>query len=92
MGIYAGTGSYERSFKDTYQLKGSEIYLASSVLFPSVPPPLAWERHVIPLWVCCSKLTMGCLHIDMFSDVDNSRSDSGVGYGPVQERRRRKCF
>ena len=31
LGFYAGTGSYERAFKDAFQLGGSHIYLASSI-------------------------------------------------------------
>lgn len=74
VGIYAGTGSYERSFKDIFQLKGSEIYLASSVLFPFGSPNSfgVGAPCYTSLGVLAPKLTMGCLHIDMFSDVDNS--------------------
>lgn len=74
VGIYAGTGSYERSFKDIFQLKGSEIYLASSVLFPFGSPNAfgVGAPCYTSLGVLAPKLTMGCLHIDMFSDVDNS--------------------
>ncbi len=74
VGIYAGTGSYERSFKDIFQLKGSEIYLASSVLFPFGSPNSfgVGAPCYTSLGVLAPKLTMGCLHIDMFSDVDNA--------------------
>jgi anaerobic selenocysteine-containing dehydrogenase len=74
VGIYAGTGSYERSFKDIFQLKGSEIYLASSVLFPFGSPNSfgVGAPCYTSLGVLAPKLTMGCLHIDMFSDADNS--------------------
>lgn len=74
VGFYAGTGSYERSFKDAYQLKGSEIYLASSILFPFGSPNTfgVGAPCYTSLGVLAPKLTMGCLHIDMFSDVDNS--------------------
>ena len=74
VGFYAGTGSYERSFKDVFQLKGSEIYLASSVLFPFGSPNTfgVGAPCYTSLGVLAPKLTMGCLHIDMFSDVDNS--------------------
>ncbi len=74
VGVYAGTGSYERSFKDVYQLKGSEIYLASSILFPFGSPNTfgVGSPCYTSLGVLAPKLTMGCLHIDMFSDVDNS--------------------
>jgi len=74
VGIYAGTGSYERSFKDVFQLKGSKIYLASSVLFPFGSPNSfgVGAPCYTSLGVLAPKLTMGCLHIDMFSDVDNS--------------------
>lgn len=74
IGIYAGTGTYERSFKDVYQLKGSEIYLASSILFPFGSPNTfgVGAPCYTSLGVLAPKLTMGCLHIDMFSDVDNS--------------------
>lgn len=73
-GFYAGTGSYERSFKDAFQLKGSEIYLASSILFPFGSPNTfgVGAPCYTSLGVLAPKLTMGCLHIDMFSDVDNS--------------------
>ncbi len=74
VGFYAGTGSYERSFKDIYQLKGSEIYLASSILFPFGSPNTfgVGAPCYTSLGVLAPKLTMGCLHIDMFSDVDNA--------------------
>lgn len=74
VGFYAGTGSYERAFKDIFQLKGSEIYLASSVLFPFGSPNAfgVGAPCYTSLGVLAPKLTMGCLHIDMFSDVDNS--------------------
>lgn len=74
VGFYAGTGSYERSFKDVFQLKGSEIYLASSILFPFGSPNAfgVGAPCYTSLGVLAPQLTMGCLHIDMFSDVDNS--------------------
>jgi len=74
VGFYAGTGSYERSFKDAYQLQGSEIYLASSILFPFGSPNTfgVGAPCYTSLGVLAPKLTMGCLHTDMFSDVDNS--------------------
>ena len=74
VGFYAGTGTYERSFKDVYKLKGAEIYLSSSVLFPFGSPNTfgVGAPCYTALGVLAPKLTMGCLHIDMFSDVDNS--------------------
>ena len=74
VGFYSGTGSYERAFKDIYQLKGSEIYLASSILFPFGSPNTfgVGAPCYTSLGVLAPKLTMGCRHIDMFSDVDNS--------------------
>ena len=72
--FYAGTGTYERSFKDVFQLKGSEIYLASSILFPFGSPNTfgVGAPCYTALGVLAPKLTMGCRHIDMFSDVDNA--------------------
>ena len=74
VGFYAGTGSYERSFKDVFQLKGSEIYLASSILFPFGSPNTfgVGAPCYTALGVLAPKLTVGCRHIDMFSDIDNS--------------------
>lgn len=74
LGFYAGTGSYERAFKDAFQLKGSEIYLASSILFPYGSPNTfgVGAPCYTSLGVLAPKLTMGCLHTDMFSDIDNS--------------------
>ena len=74
IGFYAGTGSYERSFKDIYKLKDAEIYLSSSILFPFGSPNTfgVGAPCYTSLGVLAPKLTMGCLHIDMFSDVDNS--------------------
>lgn len=73
-GFYAGTGSYERAFKDTFQLKDSEIYLASSILFPYGSPNTfgVGAPCYTSLGVLAPKLTMGCRHIDMYSDVDNA--------------------
>jgi len=72
--LYAGTGTYERSHKDIFKLKGAEIYLASSVLFPFGSPNTfgVGAPCYTSLGVLAPKLTMGCLHIDMFSDVDNA--------------------
>ena len=74
MGFYAGTGSYERAFKDAFQLKGSRIYLASSILFPFGSPNTfgVGAPCYTSLGVLAPQLTMGCLHTDMFSDIDNS--------------------
>lgn len=73
-GFYAGTGTYERSFKDIYKLKGSEIYLSSSILLPFGSPNTfgVGSPCYTSLGVLAPKVTMGCLHIDMFSDIDNS--------------------
>ena len=72
--FYAGTGSYERGFKDAFKLKGAEIYLATSILFPFGSPNTfgVGAPCYTALGVLAPKLTMGCLHIDMFSDVDNA--------------------
>lgn len=72
--FYAGTGSYERGFKDIFKLRGAEIYLATSVLFPYGSPNTfgVGAPCYTALGVLAPKLTMGCLHIDMYSDVDNS--------------------
>jgi anaerobic selenocysteine-containing dehydrogenase len=74
VGFYTGTGSYERSFKDIFQLKGSEIYLSSSILFPFGSPNTfgVGAPCYTSLGVLAPRLTMGCLHIDMFSDVDHA--------------------
>lgn len=74
VGFYAGTGTYERSYKDVFQLGGSEIYLASSVLFPFGSPNAfgVGAPCYTSLGVLAPKLTMGALHIEMFSDLDNS--------------------
>ena len=74
VGFYAGTGTYERSYKDIFQLKGSEIYLAASILFPFGSPNAfgVGAPCYTSLGVLAPELTMGCRHIDMFSDVDNS--------------------
>ncbi|MFV0435910.1 MAG: molybdopterin-dependent oxidoreductase [Desulfopila sp.] len=73
-GFYAGTGSYERAFKDAFQLGGSEIYLASSILFPFGSPNTfgVGAPCYTSLGVLAPKVTVGCLHTEMFSDVDNS--------------------
>lgn len=74
LGFYAGTGTYERAFKDAFQLAGSEIYLASSIFFPYGSPNTfgVGAPCYTSLGVLAPKLTMGCLHTEMFSDLDNS--------------------
>lgn len=74
IGFYAGTGSYERAFKDAYQLGGSHIYLASSILFPFGSPNTfgVGAPCYTTIGVLAPQLTMGCLHTEMFSDIDNS--------------------
>lgn len=74
VGFYAGTGSYERAFKDAFKLKGAEIYLATSLLFPFGSPNTfgVGAPCYTSIGVLAPKLTMGCLHIDMFSDIDNA--------------------
>lgn len=73
-GFYAGTGSYERAFKDAFKIKDAQIYLASSILFPFGSPNSfgVGAPCYTSLGVLAPMLTMGCLHIDMFSDLDNS--------------------
>ena len=72
--FYAGTGSYERAFKDAFKLRGAKIYLATSILFPYGSPNTfgVGAPCYTSLGVLAPQLTMGCLHIDMFSDVDNA--------------------
>jgi anaerobic selenocysteine-containing dehydrogenase len=72
--FYAGTGTYERAFKDAFQLGGSQIYLSSSILFPFGSPNTfgVGAPCYTALGVLAPQVTMGCLHIDMFSDIDNS--------------------
>ncbi len=72
--FYAGTGSYERAFKDAFKLREAEIYLATTILFPYGSPNTfgVGAPCYTSLGVLAPKLTMGCLHIDMYSDVDNS--------------------
>jgi len=74
VGFYAGTGSYERSIKDVFQVGGSEIYLATSVLFPFGSPNTfgVGAPCYTSLGVLAPKTTLGCLHTDMYSDLDNS--------------------
>jgi anaerobic selenocysteine-containing dehydrogenase len=74
VGFYTGTGSYERSFKEIFQIKGSEIYLSSTALFPFGSPNTfgVGAPCYTALGVLAPKLTMGCLHIDMYSDVENA--------------------
>jgi len=74
LGFYAGTGSYERAFKDAFQLGGSHIYLASSILFPYGSPNTfgVGSPCYTSIGVLAPQLTCGCLHTEMFSDLDNS--------------------
>jgi anaerobic selenocysteine-containing dehydrogenase len=74
VGFYAGTGTYERSYKDIYKLKSSQIYLTPSILFPFGSPNTfgVGSPCYTSLGVVAPKLTMGSLHIDMYSDIDNS--------------------
>ena len=72
--FYAGTGSYERAFKDAFKLREAQIYLATTILFPYGSPNTfgVGAPCYTSLGVLAPKLTMGCLHIDMYSDLDNS--------------------
>jgi anaerobic selenocysteine-containing dehydrogenase len=74
VGFYSGTGSYERSIRDVFQVGGSEIYLATSVLFPFGSPNTfgVGAPCYTSLGVIAPKTTMGSLHTDMYSDLDNS--------------------
>ncbi len=74
VGFYAGTGSYERSIRDVFQVGGSEIYLATSLLFPFGSPNTfgVGSPCYTSLGVLAPKTTFGCLHTDMYSDIDNS--------------------
>jgi anaerobic selenocysteine-containing dehydrogenase len=72
--FYAGTGSYERAFKEAFKLQDAEIYLSASILVPFGSPNTfgVGAPCYTSLGVLAPMLTMGCLHIDMFSDIDNS--------------------
>jgi anaerobic selenocysteine-containing dehydrogenase len=74
IGFYAGTGSYEQSIKDVFQVGKSEIYLASSVLFPFGSPNSfgVGAPCYTSLGVIAPKTTVGSLHTEMYSDLDNS--------------------
>ncbi len=74
VGFYAGTGSYERSIRDIFQVGGSEIYLATSLLFPFGSPNTfgVGAPCYTSLGVLAPKTTVGSLHTEMYSDLDNS--------------------
>ena len=74
VGFYAGTGSYERSIRDVFQVGSSEIYLATSVLFPFGSPNTfgVGAPCYTSLGVLAPKTTVGSLHTEMYSDIDNA--------------------
>lgn len=72
--IYTGRGGFERSICDIFQPKGVAVSSASSVLFPFGSPNTmgAGAFCYVSFAMIAPHATMGAMHIDMFSDLDNS--------------------
>ena len=72
--IYTGSGSFELSLCDMYQPAGVAVSSASSILFPFGSPNTLGVGALcyVSFAMIAPHVTMGKMHIDMFSDIDNA--------------------
>lgn len=72
--IYTGSGSFELSLCDIYQPEGVAVSSASSVLFPFGSPNTLGVGALcyVSFAMIAPHVTMGCMYIDMFSDIENA--------------------
>jgi anaerobic selenocysteine-containing dehydrogenase len=72
--IYIGRASFERSFCDIFQPRDVAVSSAASVLFPFGSPNTmgAGAYCYVSFAMIAPHVTMGAMHIDMFSDLDHS--------------------
>ena len=72
--IYTGSGSFELSFCDVYQPRGVAVSSAASVLFHFGSPNTlgVGELCYVAFAMIAPHVTMGGMHINMFSDIENA--------------------
>ena len=73
--IYTGSGSFELAFCDIFQPKGVAVSSACSVLFPFGSPNTLGVGALcyVSFAMIAPHVTMGEMHLNMFSDIENAQ-------------------
>jgi len=85
--IYTGRGSFELAMCDVFQPAGAAVSSASSVLFPFGSPNTMGVGALcyVSYAMIAPHVTMGAMHIDMFSDIENAEVIVVWGANPATD-------
>ncbi len=85
--IYTGRGSFELAMCDIFQPKGVAVSSASSVLFPFGSPNSMGVGALcyVSYAMIAPHVTMGGMHIDLFSDIENAELIVVWGANPATD-------
>ena len=85
--IYTGVGSFELSLCDVFQPAGVAVSSASSVLFPYGSPNTMGVGALcyVSYGMIAPHLTCGCMLMNMFNDIENSRMVIVWGTNPATD-------
>lgn len=85
--IYTGRGSFELAMCDVFQPAGVAVSSASSVLFPFGSPNTMGVGALcyVSYAMIAPHVTMGGMHIDMFSDIENAEAIVVWGANPATD-------
>ena len=86
-GVYTGRGSFELAMCDLYQPKGVAVSSASSLLFPFGSPNTMGVGALcyVSYAMIAPHVTLGGMHITMFSDLDNAELIVVWGANPATD-------
>ncbi|MFZ5584573.1 MAG: aminotransferase class V-fold PLP-dependent enzyme [Thermodesulfobacteriota bacterium] len=85
--VYTGRGSFELAMCDLYQPQGVAVSSASSLLFPFGSPNTMGVGALcyVSYAMIAPHVTLGGMHINMFSDIDNARLIVVWGANPATD-------
>ena len=85
--IYTGRGSFELAMCDVFQPAGVAVSSASSVLFPFGSPNTMGVGALcyVSMAMIAPHVTMGGMHINMFSDIENAELVVVWGANPATD-------
>ncbi len=85
--IYTGRGSFELAMCDVFQPSGVAVSSASSVLFPFGSPNTMGVGALcyVSMAMIAPHVTMGGMHITMFSDIENAELVVVWGANPATD-------
>lgn len=85
--VYTGRGAFELSLCDMYQPKGVAVASASNVLFPFGSPNTMGVGALcyVSFAMIAPHVTMGCMLINMFTDMENAEMLVVWGANPATD-------